>query len=74
MIPDLRRKEWAEILNGSMNPKLTSFSFQMKLNSLKLEIKIRKINLEEAIAELHRFVSANEQLYQKDVKTIFNLF
>jgi len=73
MIPDIRKGEWADILSDSLNPKLTSFSLQMKVNTLKLNVKLQKMSLVDAVSELHKFVSSNEQMYQKDVNTIFKL-
>ena len=73
MIPDIRKGEWADILSDSLNPKLTSFSLQMKVNTLKLNVKLQKTSLVDAVSELHKFVSSNEQMYQKDVNTIFKL-
>ena len=73
MIPDIRKGEWADILSGSLNPKLTSFSLQMKVNTLKLNVKLQKTSLVDAVYELYKFVSSNEQMYQKDVNTIFKL-
>ena len=73
MVPDIRKKEWADMLNGSLNPKLTSFSLQMKVNTLRLDVKLRKKSLDEVVTELHNFISSNEQTYQKDVNIIFKL-
>ena len=73
MIPDIRKGEWADILSDSLNPKLTSFSLQMKVNTLKLNVKLQKTSLVDAVYELYKFVSSNEQMYQKDVNTIFKL-
>ncbi len=73
MIPDIKRREWADIISGDSYRKLTSLVLQMKSNQLKIEVILHKKSLMEAVAELYKFVSLDEKRYQKDLKAIFNL-
>jgi len=73
MIPDIKRSEWADIINGDSYRKLTSLVLQMKSTQLKIEVILHKKSLMEAVAELYMFVSLDEKRYQKDLKAIFNL-
>jgi hypothetical protein len=72
MIPDIKKKEWTELLDGSFNPSLTTFSLQMKLNELKLLVYFKNISLDEAISELHKFIGSNERMFQNDIYAIFS--
>lgn len=73
MIPDMNRKEWADLLTDKIQPPLSSLSLQMKLNSLKFAVKYDKTDLSAAVADFHRFCNGNLQMYQKDVNAIFKL-
>lgn len=73
MVPDIKRKEWADIINGSIKPKLTVLSLDMKLSVLRVGIKTHQFTLDEAIVELHRFISLDELKFRKDLNSIFNI-
>ena len=57
MTPDVKKGEWADLINGIYNSKLTSITLKMKLSTLKINVIIHKISMDEAVLELHRFIS-----------------
>jgi hypothetical protein len=71
MIPDKNQKEWAMLIEGSLNPKLSSFSFQMTVNSLRSGYRIHAVTMEAAVEELVSTIKKYEKQYQKDLKAIF---
>ena len=71
MIPAKSNKEWIALIEGSITPKLTSFSLKMKLNALKLDYRLNRISLEKAIDDLNHTLRNNEKQYEQDIKNIF---
>lgn len=71
MIPDTKRSEWGDLLTEKLQVKLSGLSLQLKLNSLKVSLKTGKMSLSDAIVELHRYCSANEKMFESDLKKIF---
>ena len=73
MVPEISRSEWAALITEGVSPKITSLSLQLKINSLRLDYKLQKVNLKDAIADLHKFCQAKENMHQKDLDFIFKL-
>jgi len=71
MIPDPNKEEWKKLLLNKEVPLLKSLSLKLKLASLKANIKIEKATVAEAAFELHKYCTANQKLYTKDLELIF---
>lgn len=72
MIPNINKREWTALMEGQLNPRLTSLSLKLKLNSLRMNVKKGKMTVKEGVEALHKYCSAKPQIYAKDIAAIFN--
>jgi hypothetical protein len=73
MIPSIQRKEWHDLVVGSIKPKIISHSLRLKINKYQKEIKAGKITVEEAINQLYQECKDHYKLYKNDLYQIFHL-
>lgn len=71
MVPRPEKKEWRYLLEGKLNPFLTSHLLKIKLNTLRQKIRHKMISLEDAVKDLHHDCELHEDIYMKDLHKIF---
>jgi hypothetical protein len=71
MIPPITRIEWKKMLSPDNDFNIQSYSLRLKLDTLKLNIRQKLISEEEAIDDLYKFCTENEDILISDFETIF---
>lgn len=71
MIPSIKRKEWHDLVAGSIKPKILSHSLRLKINKYQKEIKSGRLTTDEAVNRLHKECEAHYRLYKNDLYQIF---
>ena len=71
MIPKISEPEWADLIEGKIDPELSSFSLKMKVNSVRQGYKAGVFSLDHAIKDLHALCVKYEKIYVEDLNKIF---
>jgi hypothetical protein len=71
MIPSIRRKEWRELVTGSIDPRISSHAFKIKLNTIKRKVVLGTLSPENAVMELFVECKVHFDLYRNDLHHIF---
>ncbi len=71
MIPPVERKEWYELVTGSIEPNLTSRLLKIKISVLRRKVNRGLITAEEAVKELMKECEKHYDLYRQDLQVIF---
>lgn len=71
MIPSVKRKEWHDLVVGSIKPKILSHSLRLKIYKYQKEIKAGRITIEQAVDRLHKECRDHYKLYKNDLYQIF---
>lgn len=72
MIPSVKRKEWHDLVVGSIKPKIISHSLRLKINKFRTEIKMGRLTTDEAIELLHKECKDHYNIYKNDLYQIFH--
>ena len=72
MIPSVKRKEWHELVVGSIKPKILSHSLKLKIYKYQKDIKSGKITVEQAVEQLHQECQDHYNIYKNDLYQIFH--
>jgi len=70
MVVNVTSTKWKQLLQGAIEPKLTSLALQIKINFLKLNVKTGKISIDDAVKELIEFCNKNNKAFENDIQTI----
>jgi hypothetical protein len=73
MIPSIRRKEWRDLVTGSIDPRINSHSLKIKLNIIKRKVVMGTMSPESAVMELFVECKTHFNLYKYDLHHIFTL-
>jgi hypothetical protein len=71
MMPSIERREWCEIISGTLRPRISSHSLKMKIDAIKRKTRTGNLTLDKAIEELYRECSNHYDLYKHDLFHIF---
>jgi hypothetical protein len=71
MIPSIRRKEWRELVTGSIEPRIISHSLKIKLNTIRRNVARGTISPDNAVMELFVECKTHFDLYRNDLHHIF---
>ncbi len=71
MLPSIRRKEWRELVTGTINPKISSHSLRIKLNSIRRKVASGLLSPDNAALELFVECKTHLSLYRNDLHHIF---
>lgn len=71
MIPSIRRKEWRDLVTGSIEPRISSPTFKIKLNIIKKKVLKGTLSTENAVMELFVECKSHFDLYRNDLHNIF---
>lgn len=72
MIPSIKRKEWHELVVGSIKPKIISHSLRLKINKYQKEIKSGRLTADDAVDLLYQECKDHYNLYKNDLYQIFH--
>lgn len=73
MIPSVKRKEWRDLVVGSIKPKILSHSLRLKIDKYRKEIKSGRLTPEEAVDRLHKECKDHYKIYKNDLYQIFGV-
>ena len=71
MLPSIRRKEWRELVTGSIHPTIQSHSLKIKLSIIRKKVERGMISPENAIMELFVECKTHFNTYKNDLYQIF---
>jgi hypothetical protein len=71
MIPSIRRKEWRELVTGSIRPTIHSHSLKIKLSIIRKKVERGMISPENAVMEFFVECKTHFNSYKKDLHQIF---
>ncbi len=71
MIPSVDRKEWYDLVTGSLKPKLTSPLLKIKISIFRRKVNRGMLTTKQAITELMKDCEKNYELYRQDLHQIF---
>lgn len=71
MLPPIERKEWLELVMGTLDPPITSHLLKIRLNTLRKKVKRKMISSDEAVLELYNDCMSYQDIYRNDLHTIF---
>ncbi len=73
-LPSKHRREWADLLIGSHEIKLTNFILQMKVTNARKKIKEGSLSLSDAIDEIYDLCEKYQKAIgmENDIRQIFN--
>jgi hypothetical protein len=71
MLPASDRKEWLELIAGSIDPPLSSHLLKIRLSTLRKKVRLKLITREEAARELYKDCLSHEDIYRNDLYVIF---
>lgn len=71
MIPSIRRKEWRELVTGSIDPRISSHSLKIKLNSIRKNVVQGTMSTDNAVMDLFVECKTHFDLYRNDLHHIF---
>ena len=71
MIPSVERKEWYELVTGSIEPNLSSRLLKIKISILRRKVNRGLITAAEAVKELMKDCEEHYDLYRQDLQAIF---
>jgi hypothetical protein len=71
MLPSIRRKEWRELVMGSINPRINSHSLKIKLSLIRRKVVMGTISPDNAVMELFVECKTHLSLYKFDLHYIF---
>jgi hypothetical protein len=71
MMPSIRRKEWRELVTGSIDPRINSHSLRIKLNLIRRKVILGTMSPDNAVMELFVECKSHFNLYKYDLQNIF---
>jgi hypothetical protein len=71
MLPSIRRKEWRELVTGSIDPTINSHSLKIKLSIIKRKVERGLMSPDNAVMELFVECKTHFNLYKHDLHHIF---
>jgi hypothetical protein len=71
MIPSIRRKEWRELVTGTIEPRISSHALRIKLNTIKRKVIKGTLSPESGVMELFVECKTHLDLYRNDLHYIF---
>jgi hypothetical protein len=71
MIPSIRRKEWRDLVTGSIDPRIQSHSLRIKLSIIKRKVVMGTLSPENAAMELFVECKTHFNIYRHDLHRIF---
>jgi hypothetical protein len=71
MIPSIRRKEWRELVTGSINPTINSHSLKIKISLIKKKVERGMMSPDSAVMDLFVECKTHFNLYKHDLHQIF---
>ena len=71
MLPSPANKEWLQLVTGVFEPRLSSHLLKIKLHTLRQKVKRKMMTPAAAARELYDDCAVHEDIYRKDLHTIF---